>query len=38
MAVSTYTYENRPAADQRALPAAHGLAAAIDQIGANGFE
>nr|WP_306740065.1 hypothetical protein [Arthrobacter sp. B0490] len=32
MAVSTYTYENLPAAEQRALPAADDLAAAFDQI------
>ncbi|MCU1634340.1 MAG: hypothetical protein JWM61_2992 [Micrococcaceae bacterium] len=38
MAVSTYTYENLPAAEQRALPAADDLTAAFDQISSNGGE
>jgi hypothetical protein len=32
MAVSTYTYESLPAAEQRALPAVDELTAAFDQI------
>ncbi len=35
MAVSTYTYENLPAAERQALPAADELTAAFDQIGSN---
>jgi hypothetical protein len=40
MAVSTYTYENLPAAEQRALRAPDELTAAIDQIafGSTGKE
>lgn len=36
MAVSTYTYQNLPAAEQRALPAADELAAAFDEIASEG--
>lgn len=35
MAVSTYSYENLPAAERRALPAADELTAAFDQIGST---
>ncbi|WP_294567748.1 YhcG family protein [uncultured Arthrobacter sp.] len=35
MAVSTYTYESLPPAEQRALPAADELTAAFDQIGSG---
>ncbi len=38
MAVSTYTYENLPAAEQRALPAADELTAAFDQIATESAE
>lgn len=38
MAVSTYTYETLPAAEQRALPAADELTAAFDQINSNSSE
>lgn len=38
MAVSAYTYENLPAAEQRALPAADEPTAAFDQIAAGSTE
>jgi hypothetical protein len=38
MAVSTYTDENLPAAEQRALPAADELSAAFDQITSESAE
>ncbi|WP_105030363.1 PDDEXK nuclease domain-containing protein [Arthrobacter ruber] len=38
MAVSTYTYESLPAAEQRALPAADELTAAFDQIASESAE
>jgi hypothetical protein len=38
MAVSTYTYDSLPAAEQRALPAADELTAAFDQIASENAE